>query len=126
MTLKDPKRVQASKLLTLSPTKEHGPYNIDPEILDVVLELNDMGLATTGSCAGHGEAHCRLPYVIGKGYPKQRRGFIKFARKLNASEVALVRKHLKSHNLAGIRFDNTVGSGVGPQTVVRFQPIGRQ
>ena len=88
---------------------------IDPEIRDVVIDLNGKGYHTSMSCAGH-----RSPSTT-----DATRGFLSFIEPWDVDGIADV---LESHNLGNIRIGY---SKIDPRDIpvyllATFDPIGRQ
>jgi len=82
--------------------------DIDPEIREVVRELNSRGLTTEGSCAGHLEP-----------------GFIAFSKKsLTSQDRAAVRAILGSKDIQIIAFKDASRST--PFSTVVFREIGKE
>ena len=111
--------------------------DIDPEIRDVVLDLNRRGYGTVGSCAGHSrKSHGFISFSdygdVAELYQEMREGDIGETR-FTADEKKEIRGILQEHGLTGIRFRDagwTWGRGGkrirSPWTIVRFDPIGRR
>jgi len=65
-------------------------YDVDPEIRDMVIELNDKGFKTLGSCAGH--------------MPNKINGFVSFSGKPTEHKIKVAKSILQKHGMVNIRF----------------------
>lgn len=112
------------KLIDLSGRGEEYTQDIDPEIRDLILELNEADLATTGSCAGHTRGLERLKGIEGQFVKSRPRGFILFAKKLNSDEITEAASIMRGHNITDYNF-HVQGpiSGGGYVTEVTFPPL---
>lgn len=83
--------------------------DIDPEVRDIILELNRRGLKTIMSCAGH------------PGLPgfKAIRGYIWFDKHLNKTELTI---KLKTFGFEAIKVE--WDDEYGETTIASFAPIG--
>jgi len=84
---------------------------IDPEIKNVILELNSKGYITNASCAGHGRSY--------KEYP----GWIAFNPDLTRSEISDIQSIMKSFGLevGSSKIKSTPGA-----TYILFNPVGKK
>ena len=86
------KKFESVEALVKSKTYIKG-FDIDPEIREAIGELNNMGYATVGSCAGHDK------------YGDQYYGFINFANPdLSESDKDAIQSILQDHNLTPWEF----------------------
>ena len=92
------------KLLDLSGRGAGYAADIDPEIVDVVMELNEVGLLTVGSCAGHHGGIERIRDLEGRLVKSRSTGYVNFDRVLSTDEIELARKILEEHGVRGLRF----------------------
>ena len=81
--------------LKLPPKSKFRGLRLDPEIVDLVIELNRAGFSTYGSCAGH-------PSYSGKGMMK---GYISFE---GYNDKEGIMKILQSYGLTNIRIEHRV------------------
>ena len=81
--------------------------DFDLEIQDLITELNNIGLSTFSSCAGHN--------------PGRMTGYITFKINLDDNDKQIVRELLRSYNINGkVRFYNFT-----PNTFYRGLPLAR-
>ena len=98
----------------IPPKSSFRGLRLDPEIVDLIIELNKAGFITYGSCAGH-------PSYSGKG---MMRGYISFEG-YNGKEGIM--KILKAHGLRNIRIEHRMDASDnyrGEATLVSFDAIG--
>jgi hypothetical protein len=118
--LEDLQKEYLEKQRKLIDSKFNGPLEglIDPPILEVVKELNRLGLDTIESCAGGHEVEgFSKEYCSHLEHPKiyQTRGYITFRNKLTKCKKENVRKIASSFGLRYIKF-------IGRQ--LQFQGLG--
>jgi len=98
----------------IPPQSRFRRLRLDPEIVELIIELNKAGFITYGSCAGH-------PSYSGKG---MMRGYISFEGYNNKEGIV---KTLEGYGLRNIRIehrlDDTDGYR-GEATLVSFDAIG--
>lgn len=80
-------------------------FDIDPEIRSVVIELNNKGYKTEGSCAGH---------------VRVRRGFISFTGVITPPKVERISQIARKHGLKNIRINKGVP---GAWWAITFSPV---
>jgi len=73
--------------------KHRIPIDVDPEIRKVVIELNENGIRTLGSCAGH-----RMG---------EQRGFVTIAHTVEEINVPLLKKIFSKSGIDTVEFDTT-------------------
>ena len=113
-------------LLDLSGRGKEYAADIDPEIRNLVLELNELGFATVGSCSGHRRGTERLKGVEGQTFRSRPTGYINFDRILDSYEIEQVKAILNEHNIRGSRFHRQGPYGDGTySTEVTFPPLGQ-
>jgi hypothetical protein len=88
-------------------------YDVDPDIRNLIIELNASGIRTRGSCAGH--------------HPKSR-GFVTFEGELtDTKKVQLAKSILIKYGLKNVRVSHTPAK-MSPHDIhwwgLRFNPIG--
>lgn len=76
-------------------------WDLDPNVKEIVADLNDRGFATTGSCDGHGK-----------------RGYIVFADFLDEDEKAEVKEVLEMNSIVHSSFEDR-----GNATKVFFESL---
>jgi len=92
--------------LVTSKTSVKG-MDIDPEIRDLIKDLNVSGLVTLGSCSGHHGNY----------------GFVSFAKpSLSIEEREGIRRMLANRGMQGITFKNAKGANLS--AIVNFRGIG--
>jgi hypothetical protein len=69
------------------------PVDVDPEIRNIIIELNEKGIRTLGSCAGH---------AIGKW-----NGFVTIANTIENTDMIVLEKIFKKHGVGVLRFNTT-------------------
>lgn len=89
------------------------PEDVDPFLLDAIVELNASGYKTLFSCAGH-------PGRPRQGVVEYSRGYIQFAGKYPHREI---KKILRGHNIEEVKFYPEGGS-VWFGSYVTFVPLG--
>lgn len=100
--------------LKLPPKSMFRGLRLDPEIVELIIELNKAGFITYGSCAGH-------PSYSGEG---MMRGYISFEG-YNYKEGLM--KILKAYGLRNIRIEYVLDDSDnyrGEATLVSFDAIG--
>lgn len=103
----------------IPPKSKFRGERLDPEIVELIIELNKAGFSTYMSCAGHRSV------APGKG---MLRGFIGFKR-CNDKEGIL--KILEAHGLRNIRIEDQIEDAdpdfyyTGKATMVSFEPTGK-
>ena len=102
----------------IPPKSKFKGLRLDPEVVELIIELNKAGFSTYMSCAGHRSA------APGKG---MLRGFIGFKR-CNGKEGII--KILEAYGLRNIRIEDQIEHAdpdlfyTGKATKVSFDPIG--
>ena len=79
------------------------PCDVDPEIRNIVIELNEKGIKTLGSCAGHKIGKWKGFVTIGD-YKKIRIHNQPFDFYKN-TDIRIVKKIFKKHGIEEIRFN---------------------
>ena len=100
--------------LKLPPKSMFRGLRLDPEIVELIIELNKAGFITYGSCAGH-------PSYSGKG---MMRGYISFE---GYNDKEGIMKILKAYGLRNIRIEyrpDASDNYRGEATLVSFDAIG--
>ena len=100
--------------LKLPPKSKFRGLRLDPEIVDLVIELNRAGFSTYGSCAGH-------PSYSGKG---MMRGYISFE---GYNDKERIMKTLEGYGLKNIRIEHRMDDSDGYRgeaTLISFDAIG--
>ena len=98
----------------IPPKSKFRGLRLDPEIVDLIIELNGAGFITYGSCAGH-------PSYSGKG---MMRGYISFEGYNNKENIM---KTLEAHGLRNIRIEHRMDDSDGYRgeaTLVSFDAVG--
>ena len=83
------KQVYKEKLLD----KHNVPVDVDPEIRNIVIELNEKGIETLGSCAGHRAGEWR--------------GFVTIASTVENTDMIILKKIFNKYGVGMLRFDTT-------------------
>jgi len=99
----------------IPPKSKFRGLRLDPEIVDLIIELNKAGFSTYMSCAGHRSTG------PGKG---MLRGFIGFKR---CNDKEGITKILEAPGLRNIRVEDQIEDSddyKGKATLVSFDPIG--
>ena len=99
----------------IPPKSRFRGLRLDPEIVDLIIELNKAGFSTYMSCAGHRSTG------PGKG---MLRGFIGFKR---CNDKEGITKILEAHGLRNIRVEDQMENCddyKGKATMASFDPIG--
>jgi hypothetical protein len=73
--------------------KHKVPVDVDPEVRNIVIELNEKGIRTLGSCAGHREGEWR--------------GFVTIANTVENTDMVILEKIFKKYGVGMLRFDTT-------------------
>jgi len=100
--------------IPLNPKSKFRGLLLDPEIVELIIELNNAGFITYGSCAGH-------PSFSGKGMV---RGYISFEG-YNGKEGIM--KILEAYGLSNIRIEHRMDATdgySGEATLLSFDAIG--
>lgn len=84
------------KIQELLLDKHKIPCDVDPEIRNIIIELNERGIKTLGSCAGHKKNKWTGFVTIGE-YKE-----IDFYKN---TDISLVKKIFKKHGIENIRFN---------------------
>ena len=106
------------------------PFDVDPEIREMVMDVNRRGYYTGGSCAGH-------PFptlnTLGRGHliikGKRKGGRIVESVNLPLHEQDEVKRIMRSHGLRGAQVDPWQGYDMEGQkfgTVFVFEPVGKR
>ena len=98
----------------IPPKSRFRGFRLDPEIVDLIIELNNAGFSTYGSCAGH-------PSYSGKG---MMRGYISFEGYNNKEGITRL---LKGYGLRNIRIEHRMDGSDGYRgeaTLVSFDAVG--
>ena len=99
----------------IPPKSRFRGLRLDPEIVNLIIELNKAGFSTYSSCAGH----------PGKGTAKgMLRGYIGFER---CNDKEGITKILEAYGLRNIRIEDQIEDSEeyrGKATLVSFDPIG--
>ena len=98
----------------IPPKSRFRGLRLDPEIVELIIELNKAGFSTYGSCAGH-------PSYSGKG---MMRGYISFERYRDKEGIMRI---LKAYGLRNIRIEYAMDDSDGYRgeaTLVSFDAIG--
>ena len=98
----------------IPPKSKFRGLRLDPEIIELIIELNRAGFVTYGSCAGH-------PSYSGKG---MMRGYISFE---GYNDKEGIMKILEAHGLRNIRIEYGMDDSDiyrGEATLVSFDAIG--
>ena len=104
----------STKTTNIPPKSKFGGLRLDPEIVELIIELNEAGFITYGSCAGH-------PSYSGKG---MMRGYIGFEG-YNDKEGIL--KILEAYGLRNIKIEHRMDDSDGYRgkaTLVSFDAVG--
>lgn len=102
----------------IPPQSRFRGLRLDPEIVELIIELNKAGFSTYMSCAGH------RSMALGKGVL---RGFIGFER---CNDKESIIKILEAYGLRNIRIEDQIEHAdpdfyyAGKATKVSFDPIG--
>ena len=99
----------------IPPKSKFRRERLDPEIVELIIELNKAGFITYGSCAGH-------PSYSGKG---MMRGYISFEGYYNNKEG--IRKILEAYGLRSVRIEHRLDASDyyrGEAILVSFDAIG--
>ena len=98
----------------IPPKSKFMGLRLDPEIVELIIELNKAGFSTYGSCAGH-------PSYSGKG---MMRGYISFE---GYNDKEGIMKILEAYGLRNIRIEYGMDDSDnyrGEATLVSFDAIG--
>lgn len=107
-------KLKVKTRFNIPPRSKFRGLRLDPEIVDLIIELNEAGFIMYGSCAGH-------PSYSGKG---MMRGYISFQAYRDKGGIM---KILKAHGLRNIRIEHRMDDSDGYRgeaTLVSFDAIG--